>query len=374
MICSHCKAEIEDGSLYCNHCGKAVQIVPDYNVLEDEVLPAIVFSDSKKNSSSTVRGSKSKGKGHGLFATKSARQVAMLFSAIFIVFVLGLFAIHGYTHSYSFLINEGKSAADSQNFDSAINYYREALTVTDDPGEAYILIAEAQVAAGYSDEAASTLKTLLTDDPENLIAFNILIDLYVETEDMDGLDEMASLAVTDEEKKLVSENLIASPRFSIPGGEFRDDIRLSLSVEGDYEIYYTTDGTAPSLHNGVRFDGTPIDISIGSTEVTAACIRKDGRIGRAVSETYTIIYEAPALPVVSPVGGRLTRETYVTITCNSPDTEIYYTWDGTVPTSSSSRYTAPIPVPEGNSILSVIAIDKHDLISQVLQTNYIYLP
>ena len=48
MKCAHCGNEIPPGSVYCKHCGKAAQIVPDYNLLEDDVLPQILEEKEKK--------------------------------------------------------------------------------------------------------------------------------------------------------------------------------------------------------------------------------------------------------------------------------------------------------------------------------------
>ena len=64
-----------------------------------------------------------------------------------------------------------------------------------------------------------------------------------------------------------------------------------------------------------------------------------------------------------------------TITINVPEgCEVYYTWDGSKPTTASTRYTGPIDVIEGNNILSVILVDKHGKTSDVLQCNYKYIP
>ena len=38
MKCAKCGAEIKEGCIYCSVCGNAVQIVPDYSVLEDDYL------------------------------------------------------------------------------------------------------------------------------------------------------------------------------------------------------------------------------------------------------------------------------------------------------------------------------------------------
>ncbi|MCR5098928.1 MAG: chitobiase/beta-hexosaminidase C-terminal domain-containing protein [Lachnospiraceae bacterium] len=376
MICAHCKAQIEDGSLYCNRCGRAVQIVPDYNVLEDDELFAMIQNGEKRIpiSNDTQDVTVSHEEKRGLFATRSARRVALLFMGMFAILIVGFVSIYYYTHTYGFLINQGKAAADAENYDSAIGYYREALAETTDPGESLILIAQAQVGAGYTDEAEKTLFELLDLDENNLIAFSILAEMYNENDDLDGLESLVPLAVSEEQKKLIDDMVIPTPEFSIPGGEFKDDIELTISAEAGFDIYYTMDGSTPSAQNGKKYDGEPIMLSVGSTQISAVCIRGDKKAGRPASETYTIIYEAPSLPVVSPSGGRLTRQTSVTITTDSLYADLYYTWDGTIPTSASRHYEGPIEVPEGNSILSVIAIDKHGLISPVLQVNYIYLP
>lgn len=42
MKCAKCGAEIKEGCIYCSVCGNAVQIVPDYSVLEDDYLRSLL--------------------------------------------------------------------------------------------------------------------------------------------------------------------------------------------------------------------------------------------------------------------------------------------------------------------------------------------
>lgn len=42
MKCSKCGAEIEAGSVFCKKCGEPVQMVPDYNILEDDFLISLL--------------------------------------------------------------------------------------------------------------------------------------------------------------------------------------------------------------------------------------------------------------------------------------------------------------------------------------------
>ena len=38
MKCIYCGEELGDNSVFCSKCGKAVQIVPDYNMYDDDYL------------------------------------------------------------------------------------------------------------------------------------------------------------------------------------------------------------------------------------------------------------------------------------------------------------------------------------------------
>lgn len=53
MKCKKCGAEIPKGKLYCNVCGAEVQLVPDYNFLEDDMLSDIIQNGAGKNITSS---------------------------------------------------------------------------------------------------------------------------------------------------------------------------------------------------------------------------------------------------------------------------------------------------------------------------------
>ena len=75
-------------------------------------------------------------------------------------------------------------------------------------------------------------------------------------------------------------------------------------------------------------------------------------------------------PEFSPAGGTYTDEQIVSITCATANTSIYYTLDGTKPTSSSTLYTAPITISESTTV-KAIAIDNQGNQSNVSTVNYI---
>ena len=70
-----------------------------------------------------------------------------------------------------------------------------------------------------------------------------------------------------------------------------------------------------------------------------------------------------ATPSFTPSSGNFTEEQSVTITCETPGVSIYYTTDGTTPTSSSTLYEGPITISETTTLkaIAIIADDESEV-------------
>ena len=71
-------------------------------------------------------------------------------------------------------------------------------------------------------------------------------------------------------------------------------------------------------------------------------------------------YNAPRQvdnPTFSPTDGTYTETQSVTISCSTAGAEIYYTTDGSIPTSSSTKYTEAIPVTSTTTIKAIAVKD-----------------
>ena len=93
-------------------------------------------------------------------------------------------------------------------------------------------------------------------------------------------------------------------------------------------IYYTTDETTPSASNGTSYNG-PFPLTEQTT--VKAIVTKEGYTPSEV--TTTTIYKV-ATPTIQDDGNHA-----ISITTTTPSATIYYTIDGTDPTTSSTRYT-----------------------------------
>ncbi|OMD33706.1 hypothetical protein BSK56_33910, partial [Paenibacillus borealis] len=105
---------------------------------------------------------------------------------------------------------------------------------------------------------------------------------------------------------------------------------LSSATSGAV-IYYTTDGTTPTI-SSTLYSGA---ITLTSAKTIKAIAVKPGMTDSTVlSESYTITAQQVAAPTANPAGGEVASGTEVTLSSATSGAVIYYTTDGTTPTSS----------------------------------------
>jgi hypothetical protein len=139
---------------------------------------------------------------------------------------------------------------------------------------------------------------------------------------------------------------VATPTFSPAGGTYTtpQNVTISDSAAGA-TIYYTTDGSTPTTSSAVY--STPINVSANQTLQAIATATGDLQSGVATA-SYVISLATVATPTFTPAAGTYSSAQNVSINETTPGATIYYTTDGSTPTTSSPLYEAPISV--ANSI------------------------
>lgn len=392
MKCAHCGNEIPLGSVYCKHCGKAAQIVPDYNLLEDDVLPQILEEKEKKRRADEKRAGVSgvseacesvSGKAGStpekkdspvavakkLWRNPKTRWACICSTILVILLVAGICL--WVTNSYGFQLQAGKRLDGKEDYRNALTHYLRAVELDDEAVEAKVGAGLDYYQLGEYDEAWDILMEAVEADPANVEAFRCLLAICCEQDDYDEIERLQRMAEGHDAQQLFDEYLVAGPGFSFDEGTYDDDLQLELTSGNGNTVYYTLDGTDP-IRRGQLYR-EPILLTDGETTVKAAAKNSDGIYSRVVEKTYRISYKKPEYPTVSPMQGEFHEPTYVTITAEE-GSSVYYTWDGSVPTASSARYTDPLLIPQGNHVLSILVIDRHGLCSDILRCNYIYMP
>jgi CSLREA domain-containing protein len=143
----------------------------------------------------------------------------------------------------------------------------------------------------------------------------------------------------------------ATPAFSWPTGTYNSAIEVSIGdTTSGAAIYYTTDGSTPTTSSAVYM----FDLTISSSQTIKAIASGGGYSSSAVaSATYTINLPAAATPTFSPAGGSYTSATQVFIGDTIAGVTIYYTTDGSTPTTSSSLYMGPMTITVGETIKAI---------------------
>lgn len=121
-------------------------------------------------------------------------------------------------------------------------------------------------------------------------------------------------------------------------------------------IYYTTDGSTPTAIS-TKYTG-PITISANKTVIKAIAID-----GTETSSVATGTYYTHEMPVVTmnPTGGYVGQGGTVTLSTNVSGASIYYTTDGSEPSTSSAKYTSPVAITVNNTVLKAVAEYQGDL-------------
>jgi uncharacterized protein (DUF1800 family) len=152
------------------------------------------------------------------------------------------------------------------------------------------------------------------------------------------------------------------------GGLFNTQQTITLTVDEGATIYYTTDGTTPTSSSSVYSSAiiTPLN---QTTNLQYFAVDTAGNIEAVQSQTYTIDNIAPTTTADIASGYYNTQQT-ITLAVNEGAT-IYYTTDGTTPTTTSGTYTSPITIStEGETILQYFAKDTAGNIEGVQSKTY----
>ena len=150
--------------------------------------------------------------------------------------------------------------------------------------------------------------------------------------------------------------IVATPTFDPDGGDFENSVEVTLNcTTEDAVIYYTTDGSAPTVAEGILYNNNPFTLT--ETTTVKAMAVKDGMTDSNIAEaTFTKLIPV-ATPTISPNGGNFVNSVNVTLACTTEGAAIYYTTNGDAPTVAEGTLYDNNPISLTESVtLKAIAV------------------
>lgn len=136
-----------------------------------------------------------------------------------------------------------------------------------------------------------------------------------------------------------------APVFSLEAGTYEEGNGITISALG-CQIYYTTDGTEPTLSSNLYTSQIPL-----SQKMTLKAIAYKNGLKSSITTSQYIVKVSD--PVANVSSGTYLEEKTVTLSSSTADAVIYYTTNGKTPSTTSTLYTGPITVSKNTTIKAI---------------------
>ena len=395
MKCENCGANLPDNLIRCKYCNHILQMVPDYNplddVVEEQVRSSIDGEELPEQYISHNRGQNNRGNNRAATRTsgnrtkenreaenrkrreQERRMAAMkkkrsilIVSIVSVLLILSIIIYMIYSNSYAGQIGKAEAELSKNNVKQAIEYYDIAIAKNTSKLDAYEGKSMACILGGDMDLAEEVLIEAANENPESITINRAVIDFYMEYDELEKIDPFLRSLTNDTVKNDLKTYYSSVPEFSLEEGVY-DDVQELTITTAEHELHYTIDGT-PATLDSPRYT-SPIQIEVGTTVVKAISVNAQGIPSKEVSKEYIVELPIEMAPIVSPSTGQYKEATKITIQVPSGYTA-YYTLDNTMPTANSNVYLNPIDMPEGNTIFTAVLIHNNGKSSDVTKRNY----
>lgn len=352
------------GHLYCDICGAEYQIVPDF---EPEIENSIARSmsdiseslDENKNLNKKERGLEKKS-----YKTLSFTLI------LFIVFISSVFVYLGYmkyTQSSSYQSKQAVEAFRNYDYYKAVQIYENIRKKDSSNAEWYIEEAKIRLKMEQEAEAYSLAITAIGLKENVEIAYDFLLSYLKEEENYIEMNEYLKSCEYEEIREKYREYLCEVPDINYESGNYDTALELSFAKGFQGTVYYTLDGTLPDV-NSLKYE-KPIKIGNGKHILTVVFENNYGIVSQPAVWEYQIKSELPMAPKVKVSSGKYKYAQMIEVEVEE-GTRVYYTTDLSKPDEESLEYTAPIPMPLGESRFNFIAYSDKGIAGEVTQRNF----
>lgn len=386
MKCFNCGASVLGEHKNCPYCGQSMQIVPDYNFLEDddihvlmeESIPDEIEKPENKEDAEEEerireqkRWEREREKKRIQEQKKKRLMIIILISVVAICAILfaAFFKVNEWMEkknasSFSYQIQQAESALKEDDFETAKEYYYKALNLKPENLDVRFTLAELYAKYEQKEDMIAMYEDILSIDPKNYTAYKMLFQYYNSLGDVDAILELRKNVTDDRILSLFQDYAVENPKIYLKGGNYSGAIDVMITSNMSYKIYYTLDGSDPT-ENGILYTETIKIKQNGMVTLKAVSKNDKGVYSNVVQETYYLSFKAPDDPIIKPEGVyTFDAETYLEIIVPSGCTA-YYAWDldekeADILAEDANRlaYVDGIRIPSGSHKLTLVIVDN----------------
>ena len=377
MKCPNCGFDIPEGHMYCDNCGTEINFVPEFEPeVENEINATLSGVADELNKDERIKEEKLEKKKAFFDAVKSKHYLIAI--AVFVVVLTALVGTLLYSFSgksaYSYM-RTAESQKNAGKTQEAIDTLTEANRLFPDNSDIIFRISDYYLEIQDAENAVNTLK-LITDsdsfsDETVANAYESIISIYKQSSDYSGIAEVLNDKTDDVASSLKEKYIPASPYISPASGEFDDYLSIVIdnkNYEGESKVYYTVNDGNPD-ENSILYENEIVIDSPGNYSVKAVCINEYGIASSVVEKNYIVIEGLPSAPEILEPSGDYNQNTMIVAVAEEGCT-IFYTTDGSDPTTESKQYISPLIMPVGTSHYKFVAINAEGEMSEIVERDY----
>ncbi len=377
MKCPNCGFEIPEGHMYCDNCGTEINFVPDFEPeVENEINATLSGVADELNKDERIEEERRK-KNKKLFDLFRAKSHLIIISAVIIVvLILAATIIYSFSGKTAFsYMRAAESKKNSGDMNAAIETLIEGNKLFPSNSDIIFRLSDYYLEIDDKEKAVEVLKMITetalfpTETVSN--AYESIISIYKQSSDYSGIAEVLNDNSDEVATALREKYIPTTPTIQPASGEFDDYVTITIedtNESGSCKIYYTVNGEDPDI-NSILYENEIVIDSTGEYTIKAVSVNDYGIASAVVTREYGIVDGLPAAPEILEPSGDYNQNTMIVAVAEEGCT-IFYTTDGSDPTTESKQYIAPITRPVGTSHYKFVAINAAGEMSEIVERDY----
>ena len=259
MKCSNCGHDVQLGEAYCPFCGKEIRIVPDYNVLEDDL--SVMVEESKKMKQPLQKEKNTQDKVEECLEKeeqttlnqpdKNPKKLIIILcsvvAAIFLIIIIYAFiSTSQKAHSFDFQYNKAVEYIDEEMYDKAGECLDKALDIDAKSEKAKLKLAELYLLQKKEAKAINQYLDLIELYPTKKTAYKELLHIYEDQKDTKAILKLVDTLTNKDIKAIFKNYIVKMPEFEVKPGTYNKETDVTISASSNAQIYYTLDGKVNS--------------------------------------------------------------------------------------------------------------------------------